>query len=116
MRKDFLSESSNDTFTPKTKGSAVVVGASLSGLMIGIALSRAGLNVTILERAGAKPCSGAVLQVDSGEIDRTKTAKLLRKLASGEALLEYESLCLKNAHQIVQSEQSFSQSIWMINV
>jgi 2-polyprenyl-6-methoxyphenol hydroxylase-like FAD-dependent oxidoreductase len=83
MRKDFLSASTNDTFTPKTKGSAVVVGASLSGLMTGIALSRAGLNVTILERAGAKPRSGAVLQVDSGEIDRTKTAKFLRKLASG---------------------------------
>jgi hypothetical protein len=51
--------------------------------MAGIALSRVGLNVTILERAGEKPRSGAVLQVDSGEIDRTKTAKLLRKLASG---------------------------------
>ena len=74
MRKDFLRESTNDTFTQKTKGSAVIVGASLSGLMTGIALSRARLNVTILERVGVKPRSGAVLQVDSGEIDRTKTA------------------------------------------
>jgi 2-polyprenyl-6-methoxyphenol hydroxylase-like FAD-dependent oxidoreductase len=83
MRKDIQSESTNDTFIKEANGSAVVVGASLSGLMTGIALSRTGLNVTILERAGAKPRSGAVLQVDSGEIDRTKTAKFLRKIASG---------------------------------
>jgi 2-polyprenyl-6-methoxyphenol hydroxylase-like FAD-dependent oxidoreductase len=83
MRKDFRGESTNNNFIKETNGTAVVVGASLSGLMAGIALSRVGLNVTILERAGEKPRSGAVLQVDSGEIDRTKTAKLLRKLASG---------------------------------
>ncbi len=86
MGKDFSNGSINDTFIKsiqKENGSAIVVGASLSGLMTGIALSRAGLKVTILERAGAKPRSGAVLQVDSGEIDRTKTAKLLRKVASG---------------------------------
>jgi 2-polyprenyl-6-methoxyphenol hydroxylase-like FAD-dependent oxidoreductase len=51
--------------------------------MTGIALSLSGLDVTILERAGSKPRSGAVLKVDSGEIDRTQTAKFLRKLASG---------------------------------
>ena len=51
--------------------------------MAGIALARAGLKVTILERAGVKSRSGAVLQVDSGDIDRTITAKVLRKLASG---------------------------------
>ncbi|MBT2758062.1 FAD-dependent monooxygenase [Mesobacillus foraminis] len=82
MRKNFRNKSINDIFIKEANGSAVVVGASLSGLMTGIALSRAGLKVTILERAGAKPRSGAVLQVDSGEIDRTKTAKFLRKLAS----------------------------------
>src|SRR3954468_19110785 len=83
MRKHFRCESTNDNFIKEVKGSAVVVGASLSGLMAGIALSCAGLDVTILERAGSKPRSGAVLQVDSGEIDRTQTAKFLRKLASG---------------------------------
>jgi 2-polyprenyl-6-methoxyphenol hydroxylase-like FAD-dependent oxidoreductase len=51
--------------------------------MTGIALSRAGLSVTILERAGLNRESGAGLQVDSGEIDRTPTAKRLRQLASG---------------------------------
>jgi len=85
-KDNFLSESFNDTFTEfiqEANESAVVVGASLSGLMAGIALARAGLNVTILERAGVERRSGAGLQVDSGEIDRTKTAKFLRKLASG---------------------------------
>jgi 2-polyprenyl-6-methoxyphenol hydroxylase-like FAD-dependent oxidoreductase len=83
MRKNFRNKSINDTFIKEGNCSAVVVGASLSGLMTGIALSKAGLKVTILERAGANPRSGAVLQVDSGEIDRTKTAKFLRELASG---------------------------------
>lgn len=75
----------NDAFIEsiqQTK-SAIVVGASLSGLMTGIALAQAGLYVTILEKVGAKPRSGAVLQVDSGERDRTETTKYLRKLASG---------------------------------
>lgn len=82
----FPSESTNDTFTEsiqEANKSAVVVGASLSGLMTGIALARAGFIVTILERAGEERRSGAGLQVDSGEIDRTKTAKFLRNLASG---------------------------------
>jgi len=69
--------------TEKANESAVIVGASLSGLMTGIALARAGLKVTILERASSKPRSGAVLQVESGDLDRSKTAKLLRNLASG---------------------------------
>ncbi|MCA1040691.1 FAD-dependent monooxygenase [Bacillus infantis] len=78
MRENLQSHSAKGA-----KDSAVIVGASLSGLMTGIALSQAGMNVTVLERVGAKPRSGAVLQVDSGEIDQTETAKLLRKLASG---------------------------------
>lgn len=45
MRKELGSELT-------AKGSVVVIGASLSGLMTGIALSRAGLNVTILEKQG----------------------------------------------------------------
>ena len=81
-----LRKSVNHGFTKSLQdagGSAVVVGASLSGLMTGIALSQAGLTVTIIERAGEERRSGAGLQVDSGELDRNKTAKFLRKLASG---------------------------------
>jgi 2-polyprenyl-6-methoxyphenol hydroxylase-like FAD-dependent oxidoreductase len=63
--------------------SAIVIGASLAGLMTGIALSKIGMKVTILERASRDRRSGAVLQVDSGEADSTEIARSLRKLASG---------------------------------
>jgi 2-polyprenyl-6-methoxyphenol hydroxylase-like FAD-dependent oxidoreductase len=63
--------------------SVVVVGASLAGLMTGIALAKAGFKVTIIDRVGPKPRSGAVLQVDSGEQDVSDTARSLRQLASG---------------------------------
>ena len=63
--------------------SAVIVGASLCGLMTAIALAQTGMKVTVLERSGPNPRTGAVLQVNSGEADFSDTAKLLRKLASG---------------------------------
>jgi 2-polyprenyl-6-methoxyphenol hydroxylase-like FAD-dependent oxidoreductase len=66
----------------ESETSAVVVGASLAGLMTGLALARAGVTVTIVDRVGPEPRSGAVLQVDSGERDVSETAKSLRKLAS----------------------------------
>ncbi|MGW4561760.1 FAD-dependent monooxygenase, partial [Streptomyces sp. NPDC004561] len=43
------------------RGTAIVVGASLSGLMTGLTLSRAGFHVTMLERSGPSPQSGAAL-------------------------------------------------------
>ncbi|GEM_PF-5730808 len=67
----------------ESEKSAVVVGASLAGLMMGIGLVQAGLNVTILERVGPEQRRDAVLQVDSGEQDFSNTVRLLRKLASG---------------------------------
>ncbi|MBD1224036.1 FAD-dependent monooxygenase [Virgibacillus halodenitrificans] len=66
----------------KGKGTAVVVGASLSGLMTGIALAREGLHVTILERASEGRPGGAGLQVDGARFGQSKTEKLLRNLAS----------------------------------
>lgn len=51
--------------------------------MTGIALARAGLHVTILEKARENRPGGAGLQVDAGFLDQTKTARLLRKLTSG---------------------------------
>ncbi|MFB6783473.1 FAD-dependent monooxygenase [Streptomyces sp. NPDC056352] len=44
-----------------SRGTAVVVGASLSGLMTSLALSRAGIDVTLLERATSFPRTGASL-------------------------------------------------------
>jgi hypothetical protein len=54
------------------QGTAVVVGASLSGLMTGLALSRAGVGVTMLERVDEFPRTGASLGwvVDEGLIER----------------------------------------------
>ena len=67
----------------QTIGKVIIVGASLSGLMTGIALANAGLKVTILERATDERRSGAALQVDSGERDTSSTAEYLRRLTSG---------------------------------
>jgi 2-polyprenyl-6-methoxyphenol hydroxylase-like FAD-dependent oxidoreductase len=53
------------------RGTAVTVGASLSGLMTGLALSRAGVDVTILERVAEFPRTGASLGwVNEGLIER----------------------------------------------
>ena len=55
----------------KHQGSAVIVGASLSGLMTGLALSRAGVDVTMLERVDEFPRTGASLGgVDEGLLER----------------------------------------------
>src|SRR3954468_22192768 len=86
MKDGIISEVVNGSYRKaeqKSNCTAVIVGASLSGLMTGIALAQAGLNVTILERVSAERRSGAVLQVDSGERDLLPTAVFLRKIASG---------------------------------
>jgi 2-polyprenyl-6-methoxyphenol hydroxylase-like FAD-dependent oxidoreductase len=86
MKEGIVNELVNGSFRKagqQQNGTAIIVGASLSGLMTGIALAQAGSKVTILERVSADRRSGAVLQVDSGERDISKTAKYLRKLASG---------------------------------
>lgn len=70
----------NNTIKNQT---AIIVGASLAGLMTAIALAQEGLHVTVLEKADAKQRSGSGLQVDGGTFDMNKTARLLRKLASG---------------------------------
>src|SRR5699024_1654294 len=67
----------------REKESGIVVGASLSGLMTGISLAREGLHVTILDKVSEKQRHGSGLQVDGGTMEMSKTARLLRKLASG---------------------------------
>jgi 2-polyprenyl-6-methoxyphenol hydroxylase-like FAD-dependent oxidoreductase len=49
---------------------AVVVGASLAGLMTSLALARGGWQVAVLERAGARRPSGAALAVDPSDLVR----------------------------------------------
>lgn len=53
-----------------TRGSAIVVGASLAGLMSALALSRIGLRVTMLERSTRKVRTGAALPVSDGLLER----------------------------------------------
>src|SRR5699024_8300469 len=68
---------------PNDQHTALIVGGSLSGLMTGIALAREGVAVTILEKVGEEQRQGSGLQVDGGGFDMSKTARLLRNLASG---------------------------------
>lgn len=51
-------------------GSAVIVGASLSGLMSALSLSRIGMKVTMLERSERKARAGAALPVSEGLLRR----------------------------------------------
>jgi 2-polyprenyl-6-methoxyphenol hydroxylase-like FAD-dependent oxidoreductase len=114
----------------QTIGKVIIVGASLSGLMTGIALANAGLKVTILERASAERRSGAALQVDSGESDISTTAKYLRRLASGgiksvEAWSSIETRLRNEAqtnHQIdlrfntrIQAVKQDDETAWVIS-
>lgn len=55
---------------PGARGSAIVVGASLAGLMSALALSRTGLRVTMLERSTRKIRTGAALPVSDGLLER----------------------------------------------
>lgn len=64
-------------------GTAIIVGASLSGLMTAIALAEEGINVTVLDKVSGEPRTGSGLQVDSGTFELSRTARLIRKLASG---------------------------------
>lgn len=57
-------------YQPGTRGSAIVVGASLAGLMSALTLSRTGLRVTMLERSTRKVRTGAALPVSGGLLER----------------------------------------------
>ena len=65
------------------KGSAIIVGGSLSGLMTAIALAREGIGVRVLEKVPQAPRTGAGLQVEGASFFESGTAKHLRNLTSG---------------------------------
>lgn len=62
--------------TASESGPVIVVGASLAGLMTGLALARAGIEVTMLERAGADPRTGAAVGVDAARLERVTGVRL----------------------------------------
>src|SRR5690625_7622355 len=51
--------------------------------MTAISLVQESVNVTVLDKVSIKQRTGAGLKVDSGGLELSKTARLLRKLASG---------------------------------
>lgn len=54
----------------QTLGTAVIVGASLSGLMTALTLARTGMQVTVLERSDDTGRTGAALHAPDGLIER----------------------------------------------
>lgn len=67
-------------------GSAVVVGASLSGLMTALTLARVGVSVTLLERSDDTGRTGAVIQIEDGLLERITglpSAQIPQPLAFG---------------------------------
>jgi len=66
--------------THKTGGAVVLVGASLSGLMSALSLSRIGMSVTMLERSDGKAREGAALPVSEGLLQRL-TGRSVGRLA-----------------------------------
>jgi 2-polyprenyl-6-methoxyphenol hydroxylase-like FAD-dependent oxidoreductase len=55
---------------PRLRSDIVIVGASLGGLMTGLALSRHGLGITLLERSTDVDRTGAALQVGHGLLEQ----------------------------------------------
>lgn len=71
---------------PSSPGTALVVGASLAGLMTALTLSRTGVHVTLLERSDDTGRTGAALHVQDGLLERITglpTAQVPQPLAPG---------------------------------
>ncbi|OBZ92063.1 monooxygenase [Pararhizobium polonicum] len=71
------------TLTAESTKSAVVVGASLSGLMAALVLARIGFSVTVLERSDNSFRTGAALHVDQGLLARLTGTRMHNPLAPG---------------------------------
>lgn len=64
-------------------GSAIIVGASLSGLMAGLALAQEGIHITILDKVGEIRRGGSGLRVNGETFGQSKVEKMLKQLVSG---------------------------------
>lgn len=62
---------------------AIVIGASLSGLMAAIALAEEGIRVTVIEKVEENRQGGSGLRVNGGTFGKTKTERLLKNIVSG---------------------------------
>ena len=61
---------------------AIVIGASLSGLMAAIALAEEGIRVTVIEKVDENRQEGSGLRVNGGTIGKSKTERLLKHIVS----------------------------------
>lgn len=66
----------------KEKGSAIIIGASLSGLMTALALSEEGIRVTVLEKSKQAMSSGASLKVEGYSDKQGRMEKKLKDIIS----------------------------------
>ena len=64
------------------KGSAIVIGGSLSGLMTALALAEEGVDVVVLEKAKEGVRTGAGLQVNGYSLGQSKIEKRLKQIVS----------------------------------
>ena len=62
---------------------AIVSGASLSGLMAAIALAEEGIRVTVIEKVDENRQGGSGLRVNGGTVGKSKTERLLKQIVSG---------------------------------
>jgi 2-polyprenyl-6-methoxyphenol hydroxylase-like FAD-dependent oxidoreductase len=71
---------------PSSPATALIVGASLAGLMTALTLSRTGVHVTLLERSDDTGRTGAALHVQDGLLERITglpTSQVPQPLAPG---------------------------------
>jgi 2-polyprenyl-6-methoxyphenol hydroxylase-like FAD-dependent oxidoreductase len=78
-----LSAAAQQARAIESRRSAVIVGASLSGLMTALVLSRIGFAVSVLERSGNSFRTGAALHVDHGLLARLTGNRMHNPLAPG---------------------------------
>src|SRR5688572_26482296 len=108
-------------------GTAVIVGASLAGLMAALSLSRVGIRVTLLERSDDTGRTGAALHVEHGLLEKITGVKAsgVQPFASGvqtwftvhaglKAAIETDPNVRLHQQTSVQSVDQDGSSAWAI--